>query len=397
VTTGIKERLKNLPVARGLNAAIKGPLQEFAAARSLWRYKALARLHGVRAPDGESLQDALRKRVSTRRCGRPPLAKGGMHVFLAYRLWNWEGVLPRALAPFGRVSTFEWSSLGFDDLAPSWLLHRAEMNAAMLEAFDKANSSAPVDAFVGYLGGLNTLPGTLIAIAQRGAVLFNFCLDDKLRFPGAKVGGSYVSPAAIARNVDLNLTNAPSSTVKYAVHGGLAAFFPEAAHPDVHRPVDSSYDFDVSFVGACYGWRPRFIDELKRHGVRVECFGSGWPNGALSDEEMVRLYSRSRINLGFGGIGYSRRLMCLKGRDFEVPMSGGLYLTQHNPELDLVFDVGREIVTYRDERDCAGKIRQLLAQPEEARRIREAGRARCLRDHTYEARWTKAFELAGLL
>jgi len=64
---------------------------------------------------------------------------------------------------------------------------------------------------------------------------------------------------------------------------------------------------------------------------------------------MSRIYARSRINLGFGGIGHSRNLVCLKGRDFEVPMSGALYVTQHNPELALVFDIGREIVTYRDE------------------------------------------------
>ena len=89
--------------------------------------------------------------------------------------------------------------------------------------------------------------------------------------------------------------------------------------------------------------------------------------------------------------------MCLKGRDFEVPMSGGLYLTQDNPELRLVFDVGAEIATYRSEHDCARTIRALLADPSRAQRIRAAGRARCLREHTYEARWGRIFRAAGLL
>ena len=54
-------------------------------------------------------------------------------------------------------------------------------------------------------------------------------------------------------------------------------------------------------------------------------------------------------------------------------------------------------MTYRDETECARKIRWLLSSPDEAQRIRGAGRARCLREHTYQQRWSRVFELAGLL
>jgi hypothetical protein len=185
--------------------------------------------------------------------------------------------------------------------------------------------------------------------------------------------------------------------VKYAVHGGLAMFWPEAAHPGYHRPYDLQFDYDVSFAGACYGWRPTFIEKLRRRGVQVECFGGGWPNGPLSGEDMIRLYSRSRVNLGFGGVGYCSKLMCLKGRDFEVPMSGGLYLTQSNPELLLVYDVGREVLAYEDDADCARTILGLLADPERAALIRHAGRERALREHSYWERWMRVFRLSGIL
>jgi hypothetical protein len=266
-------------------------------------------------------------------------------VFLAYPLTNWEGVLPRALAPFGRVTAFEWRSLGFDDRRPDWLAQRDGMQAAMLDAFSRANAEQRIDAVVAYVSGRDAAPETLTALGRAGAVVFNMCWDDKLGFPGRMLGGRHEGTAAIAHAVDLNLTNAPESIVKYAVHGGLALFWPEAAHPEVHRPFDVPFDIDVSFAGACYGRRPR-------------CHGRGWPNGAVTDDQMIELYSRSRINLGFGGVGHSRRLMCLKGRDFEVPMSGGLYLTQDNPELGLVYDVGREIVTYTDaDFELAGVLR----------------------------------------
>ena len=174
-------------------------------------------------------------------------------------------------------------------------------------------------------------------------------------------------------------------------------FWPEAAHPDSHKPYDIPFDFDVSFIGKKYGWRPKFIARLLKMGINITCFGNGWGNGPLSDEEMIKLYSRSKINLGFAGVGHSKKLMCLKGRDFEVPMSEGLYLTQDNPELSLVYEVGKEIVTYKNEEDCADKIKQLLANPDEADKIRKAGRIRALRDHTWEKRFEDVFRLSGIM
>jgi spore maturation protein CgeB len=78
-------------------------------------------------------------------------------------------------------------------------------------------------------------------------------------------------------------------------------------------------------------------------------------------------------------------------------MCGALYLTQHNPELALVFEIGKEIVTYRDESDCAKLILELLADPERAAAIRRSARARCLRDHTYTTRWLHVMQTLGAL
>jgi hypothetical protein len=320
-------------------------------------------------------------------------------VFVAYPGVTWAKLLPQSLAHFGRVSSFDYVAEGFDFRdSDEFLKGRDKLDEALWRAFTAANALHPVDAVVSYLSGTTTDPKVMLRMANAGAAVFNFCWDDKLGWPGARLGGRYKNTAGIAHAVDLNLTNAPTSLVKYAVHGGLAMFWPESALPAVHRPWPVDYEFNVSFVGARYGWRPFFIERLKRrYGIHVECFGYGWSNGSLSDDDMVKLYSRSRINLGFAGVGHSRRLMCLKARDFEVPLSGGLYLTQNNPELALVYDVGKDIVTFRDERDCARSIRELLADPLRCERIRAAGRERCLRDHTYDVRWSQVFRLAGLM
>lgn len=393
-----KTLLGRMPAVAHVASRVKAGEQERTAKRGRERVEEQARRRGVSVMSDSRKVEALRTRLAARALKHAwPRKKGGLHIFLAFRLFDWEEVLPHAFKPFGEVTVFEWAGQGFDHDAVNWWERRPDMNRAMLAAFRAANSRKPVDAVVGALSGHNTAPATLAEMAAAGAAIFNFSYDDKLDSDELLPDGTARGPIALAAQVDLNLSSDPGAALKYALRGGLSHFHPEAADPVIHRPYDVDLDYDVTFVGARYGFRPMFISKLQAMGVSVRAYGRNWPAGSLPTDGMVEMYSRSRINLGFSGIGHSRRLMCLKGRDFEVPMSGGLYLTQHNPDLERVFDVGREIVTYTDEADCAAKVRMLLNDPERAAAIRVAGRVRCLRDHTYEARWTKVFQLAGIL
>jgi hypothetical protein len=390
------DRLKQVPLAAAANARLKAWMVERDARVTARRCAADLARRGLVVPAGEALRVALGARIAQRAQRlRWPRPHGDLHVFLVYGVTNWESVLPQALTPFGQVSEFEWRGRGFDEWAPDWLRRREQMNAELLAAFEAAQRRRPVDVVVAYASGATVAPEVLRHMAAQGAVTTNFCFDDKTRWPGEVRGGRFTSPAALAAAVDLNLTSDPTGPDRYFAHGGLAMFHPEAADPGWFRPLDLPFDYDVSFVGACYGWRPTLIHGLRRRGIEVACFGKGWPNGPIANEAMNELYARSRINLGCGGIGFSHRLLCLKGRDFEVPMSGAVYLTQHNPELSLVFDVGREILTYRDIDDCADIIRRTLADPGAARRLRAAARARALRDHSYAARWSGVLRMLG--
>jgi len=384
----MKEHLRKIEILNYTNSKIKAVLQEKCARNSLRCYRKKAKKQNVTVLKKNELSNALHKRLHLRGVYPEPKSKGNLHIFLTFPLSNWEYILPIALRPFGKVTSFEWRSLGFDNFSKNRLEIRDDMNNKMLGEIKEAHSTGSIDALIGYFSDNTVSPQILKQISDMGIIIFNFSFDDKLLFRNL---------VNIASSIDLNLTNAPDSCIKYIAEGGLSMFWPQGAHPDDHKPYDLPFEFDVSFVGGKYGWRPKFIKRLQRRGINVECFGNGWGNGSLSDEEMVKLYSRSRITLGFAGVGHSRKLMCLKGRDFEVPMSGGLYLTQNNPELSLVYDVGKEIVTYCDEKYCVEKIRWLLGNPEEADKIREAGRMRALRDHTWEKRFEEVFEAIGLV
>lgn len=121
---------------------------------------------------------------------------------------------------------------------------------------------------------------------------------------------------------------------------------------------------------------------------------------ALSDQEMVEMYSRARISLGFSGVGNAvaapDRIVQVRLRDFEAPMSGAFYMVEEIAELADFFRIGVEIACYRGPDDLVEKCRHYLANPEERERIRLAGHARALRDHTWQGRLQTVFETAQL-
>ena len=122
--------------------------------------------------------------------------------------------------------------------------------------------------------------------------------------------------------------------------------------------------------------------------------------GVLSDEEMIKLYSRSKINLGFSSCGEThrtnQRIQQVRLRDFEVPMSGGFYLAEYFDELENFFEIGKEIVCFRNADELIEKATYYLSHDEERERIRIAGLERSRRDHTWQKRLEVAFKEMGL-
>ena len=395
---GWRQRLKRQPWVTRLWAPLRVWQQEKRIRSEQAYYKRLARERGIVVMDEHQVRVALRERLSHRGIRPAPRPIDQLRTIYASEMGNWEPhQIPPALSAFGPVTVYSLPEHGFHPKHADWPSRRHELDADLLAFVQAEHSRQSVDVFVSYLSGGHVAPETIRAIGKLGIITCAFHWDDRLSFRGKLVGGRWTGPAALAFAYDLNLTNASASLVKYFAEGGLAIFWSLGANPEHFHPLDLPFEYDVSFIGACYGQRPAYINYLRQHGIGVEAFGPGWPNGPLSETQMIEVYARSRINLGFSGIGYSMREMCLKGRDFEVPMCGALYLTSEQPDLYRVYNVGHEVVTYHSKADCLAKIRYLLARPDECTRIRQAARQRCVRDHTWECRFHDLFKLMGLL
>lgn len=231
---------------------------------------------------------------------------------------------------------------------------------------------------------------------QWGCLVVSLAMDDRHQYWGGKVGAPGLGTHALIPHIDLALTAAPECVVWYEKEGCPALFFPEASDPDMFHPMpDLPKVHDVSFVGARYGIRDQLVSALREAGIRVSAFGSGWGSGRLDNDAVPRLFAQSKVLLGVGTIGYCHDFYALKLRDFDGPMSGSLYLTHANPDLDGLFRVGQEIVTYQDQLDCVTKARHLLAHDDERERIAHAGRARARAEHTWERRFGQLLATLG--
>ena len=165
-------------------------------------------------------------------------------------------------------------------------------------------------------------------------------------------------------HIDLALTAAPECVDWYHKEGCPAFFFPEASDSNIFKPMNELPKiYEVSFVGAKY----------------------------LPVEEVPKLFAQSKIVLGVGIIGYCTDFYALKMRDFDGPMSGTCYITQDNKDLESLYDIGKEIVTYKSINECVEKIRHLLDNETEREQIARAGYLRAQHDHT----WIQRFK--GLL
>jgi spore maturation protein CgeB len=173
------------------------------------------------------------------------------------------------------------------------------------------------------------------------------------------------------------------------------------------------------------------IRTLEKLGVRVHCWGGGWPAGRVSQEDMLKIFSQSKINLNFSksaGVwwkelaslflsrDYERKikpvnprywidnLKCLppciwgkqlKARNFEIPGCGGFCLTEYVEGLEHYYEIGKEIECFSTPEDAAEKIQYYLGHEKERERIAQAGFQRATRDHTWEKILKNIFEVIG--
>lgn len=345
---------------------------------------------------GEQQQARIRDHLTRRRAAgelRPLPERPCM--FVAVRNVNWERAgLVDSWRPLADVVHYDWGDR-YDPAADDWFASgRQAFGEELLQRVRAAHAQQPIDIFFSYLSGRWVDRRVIEQIRDLGILTVNYDYDDSRKFWNARKHGVYTGSAEIAPAFDVCVTAQSSSNVgKYAAIGANPLFLPSGGNEAVFDiPQDRERDIPVSFIGQNYGERADLIHYVEQHGIEVYKRGLNWPLGPVSQPEMLDIYGRSLITLGFGYIGKTKELG-LKGRDFEVPMTGCAYLTTWNPELADYFEPDREILFYRNKDELVERLSYLAARKDEVRAIGQAGRRRALHEHSWHARWHLLLEM----
>lgn len=355
-------------------------------------------------PREHDLHDILQRRLSARGWRPAQRRVGEVHTFAVIPSTGWHQILIDTLREMGRVISFSFEGDRFlwrCRRRRNWLSIRAETNREILQEVQKAHREHPIDWVFFYTEGMHLLQDTVRQIREtHGIPTVMMCLDDKQSWEGEQLGGQWTGQVDLVPEFDLYWTSARACCAWVAAEGGRPLYMPEGCDPTTFKPLPGAPDIPVSFVGSAYGFRKDLIAFLRKWGVPVTALGKGWGGDSHLPgvEDLVTIFNRSQINLGHGGIGYSETLTNVKGRDFDVPCTGGgMYLTTFNSDLARHFRIGEEIACYQGREELIDLIHHYLRRSDERREMARRARERCLREHRWSHRYIQILQLLGVL
>ncbi len=221
---------------------------------------------------------------------------------------------------------------------------------------------------------------------------------------GALVVGQIASEAPRAerlRRFDLITTSFPHFVELFESFGVPSAYFRIGFDPRVLEslPTNVLRSHDVVFVGSLS--RRRWTEgnktiERAARKLPIEFWGYGVKNrppwspmkrryrGEAWGMDMYRVLQSAKIALNRhigASAGYANNM-----RLFEATGVGALLITDAKRNLDDLFEVGNEVVTYTNTDDLIDKVRFYLGHDEERAAISAAGQSRVLNTHSYEQR-----------
>ncbi|MFM9882702.1 MAG: glycosyltransferase [Burkholderiales bacterium] len=268
----------------------------------------------------------------------------------------------------------------------------ASLNAAFLQAIERERPDIVFCVLTGYEIWTESLD---LVRASSSATLVNWGTDDSWKYDQFS---RYIMPHVdcYATTSAAAYTRAQADGFNQCVHSQWAAAADLLAPP---RPA-SECRYKVTFVGAAYGNRRRWVRTLAQHGIHVDCFGHGWSSGPIAGDEMRRIVRDSIVTLNFGDSGLHWRGVMpyrsrqIKARAFEVPGAGGFLLTEPADGLNRYYRIGEEAVTFESQGELIDHLRYFLSHPDERDRIARAGHARTIAEHTYAHRLSSLLDQA---
>src|SRR5207253_11207931 len=104
-----------------------------------------------------------------------------------------------------------------------------------------------------------------------------------------------------------SVTTSAGAVAKYRAIGHQNVIKSQwACNTFVYAPLDVAKRMPVSFVGLPHGDRQYVIQSVRDAGIEVQTFGKGWSAGRVTQEDMIRIFNESCINLNLSNSSAAR-------------------------------------------------------------------------------------------
>jgi len=265
----------------------------------------------------------------------------------------------------------------------------ARMNRRLVEAVRATRPDAVI-----ILKGETLSRETLTALRAPHRPLVSWWVDDPFRVPLAMKNFHLFDVLYMFDKG--RLAELESFAVRRIVYLPCACdqntYRPRVLNP-AHHPM---LNCTVGFVAAFQPGRSGLLAHMR--GLDVGLWGPGWDSVPELKQLPPGTWRGRRITAAEAAKVYNLAKICpnihhpqtrnggLNTRTFEVLAAGGFELVDDVAGLDENFAVGHEIMTYTSPAHWRELADYYLAHPEKRTAIIARGRARVLRDHTYEQR-----------
>ena len=138
-------------------------------------------------------------------------------------------------------------------------------------------------------------------------------------------------------------------------------------------------------------WGPRIAMKLRFIPLFLSPVARAYGGGMVFNDTWAKAVSCSKIFIARDV--QPEVLASMSNRAYTAMGCGAFYLCYHTEGIEKVFEVGKELDTFRTLDEMVEKIRYYLDHEDQRRSIAEAGRKRVLENYTYADRFQEMFRV----
>jgi spore maturation protein CgeB len=257
-----------------------------------------------------------------------------------------------------------------------------------------ADADADIVIYTQFSSSFSYLSPRFLARLRPRRRVVGLGFDDEIYFEQAKY--FYAQCDAVIT------TDIPDAEIlrRSGIHVHLAQLQQPHVTPDSHAAAVE--DIPVSFVGdLTKPGRLEFIQALEAQGMPVADYGKGSRHGPLSDDGVLDIFRRSRINLNFTRTNPPEWIVRsdpsrasagqIKGRPFELAALGRFCLCEWAPCVGHWFRPDEEVGIFRSPAELVQATRRFLDDDALRRRVAAAAHERYQREYSPATQFSRIF------